>query len=441
MRFFHLKYALCATATLAIVSQSHAYDNSNGRDHRVRCNSMRNSFVLNKANVNALVALSCAGLSHTENERRQMQYEDSATMFHQWATTSVGNTITVKGHCAVPLTDLREGSLGRHEIDLTFTKINEDTGKMTVEVDGSIAGKPMGLGFSNNQFLDNGCPNGEANINRLSDIDLGLSAGIPSLQAIIGMIKSQRTGISMKLLENENWVQGNVSGYFSGLGVQYQMGQINGRKLGLAMAPSASGGSVLAVRSANVLDYYEGGDYFALSKDSFGHANGFADNSEPNNHKFQSYPIQGRAAIVGCSALIFDGELDKSVDVDLEACKRHIEQSSLSKFAKRRYIVPLSKEEVQENRIKLARAELVRKVQVYIERNLPKARNYSDRPGVYEQGRTAWTQADITRGYVVVQRSYDISKDAQSISMIEHRMDKNGNVAIKRSSLPVSRLQ
>lgn len=457
-----IKHVIATLTALAAVSQANAANSTtHGRDARVRCNAFRNSFVLNKANVNALVAISCAGLSHTANERKQMQYEDSMSTFHQWSTTSgPGKSIVVKGYCAIPLTELRAGNFDRRNINLKFEQIENGTDKMEIEVSGSISGKTLGLGFSNNEFLDSQCSFGQQSINRLSAIDLGLMFGIPSMSTLTDIIRSQSTGISMNLLESESWVQGQVSSYFSGLGVQYQMNQINGRKLGLAAAPAGSG-SELRVRTANILSYAEGDGYFELKKDSFGIPTGFAKDREfyrrasysandnnreankefPNNHKFQAYSIDGGSAMIGCSSLIYDGELSYSEEVDLDSCKDIMSRSKLAKTKAMEVAAKVTRQEYEQNKVRFDQANLIAKIERYLQRNFPASKNYSERPGIHEQNRARWTQEDIKRGYVVVQRSYEIDKKTSSILVTEHRMVSGGNTSVKRHKIAISSLQ
>lgn len=448
------KLAIAATATLITVNQAQAqYSNTRGRDARVRCSAMRNPFVLNKANVNALVALSCAGLSHNENERRDMEYENSSTMFHQWTTTGGANSINVSGYCAIPYTDLLDGKLERHAIKLNFTRVETNNNKMEVKVRGSIGGKSMNLEFSNNRFMDEACGGSyERNINQLSTVDLGLSFGLPSIQTLIDMVRSQRSGFALNLKETDNWVQGNASGSFSGLGVLYEMSQFSGRRLGLAATTSGSG-SMLVVRSANILDHYEGGGYFAFKKDSFGAVKGFANDRDlrrsgneyeevnTNNHKFQSVSVDGGAAMVGCSALVFDGELGISQEANLDVCKDRISKSHLGALPITKRIAEITQEEREAQAIKVARANLIRKIEIHIQENYLPARNYTSGPGVYEQGRATWTNEDKNRGYVVVQRNYDLNEVTGVVTVIEHRMSLSGKTGVKKSEFNTKSLQ
>jgi len=459
-----IKHVIATLTALAAVSQANAYDNTtNGRDARVRCNAFRNSFVLNKANVNALVAISCAGLSHTANERKQMIYEDSMTTFHQWSTTNgPGKTIFVKGYCAIPLTELKTGSFDRRKIDLKFEQIEDGSDRMDIEVSGSVSGKTLTLDFGNNDFMDNQCAFGRKSTNRLTDIDLGLMLGIPSAASLADMIRSRSTGIRMGLLADENWVQGQVSSYFSGFGVQYLMSQTNGRKFGLSAASGGSG-SELRIRTANfnVTAMDVGDGYFELKKDSFGTPTGFLNdraiyrrdsngsNSQngkeikefPNNHKFQAYSIDGGSAMIGCSQLVYKDELALSQEADMESCKEIMGRSRLANTRAMEVAVKATRAEYEQNKVRFDQAKLISKIERYIERNFPASKNYSDRPGIYEQNRARWSQEDISRGYVVVQRSYEIDKNTSTILVTEHRMVSGGKTSVKRHSIPISSLQ
>ncbi len=400
-----------------------------------RCDRGRNGFVFNKANINAIVSLACSSLTHIENERRNMIYEDSATMFHQWSTIGDDQLIEVQGHCAIPLPSLKDGKIDRHVVNLKFKKLSMPDGKKAIEVTGSLVGKSMRISFSNNEFLDPICSRGAVAVSQLESIALG-----PSL---FDMLKSLRSGTTLRLLEAESWIQGRASGNFSSLGVLYRMPQFNGRQLGIAMTAGDLGNTILA-RSANILDYLEGGDYFRIEKDYGSSARGFINRSRPNNHKFESYQIDGGSQMIGCSALVFDGELDFSRDVEMSVCKRLISQSTLSNFIQERFFPPVARtktdHQIEIETSQIEQKVLAQKVESYINRNFPPARYYSERPNIYEDGRTPWSKEDKQRGYVVMSRSFQIDASAQNIVIVESRNDAQGNRYLKRITIKKSDL-
>jgi hypothetical protein len=400
-----------------------------------RCDRGRNGFVFNKANINAIVSLACSSLTHIENERRSMRYEDSATMFHQWSTIGDNQLIEVQGHCAIPLPSLKDGKIDRHVVNLKFKKLSMPDGKKAIEVTGSLVGKSMRISFSNNEFLDPICSRGAVAVSQLESIALG-----PSL---FDMLKSLRSGTTLRLLETESWIQGQASGNFSGLGVFYRIPQFSGRQLGIAMTAGDFGNTILA-RSANVLDYFAGGDYFRIEKDFGGSARGFINRSQPNNHKYESYPIVGGSQMIGCSALVFNGELDLSRDIDMYVCKRLIEQSALSNFTQERFSPPVAQtktaHQIQIETSQIERKVLLQKVESYISRNFPPARFYSERPNIYEDDRTPWSKEDKQRGYVVMSRSFQIDTYAQNIVIVESRNDPQGNRYLKRITVKIAEL-
>lgn len=411
----------------------------NSRDYRARCQTVQNEFVLNKANVNTLVALSCGALSHTENERKQMEYKNSATLFHQWTTIgSDVNGIVVKGSCAIPLSSLKSGDYGRHAIDLVVKQTKTDEGKIKITALGSIAGKTMDLEFGENSFLDSGCnrENDVMEFNPLSQIQLGSGFGI---QTLIDLVRSQRTGISLGLLDQEDWTQGRNTGFFSSVGLKYSMTQWNGRRLAISLVSDSA--NTLTGRSANILDWAESGNLFAIKKDSFGRSSGFEHRTDGNNHKFQAYGIAGGTQMIGCSALVFDGELDTSLNVDIENCKRHIEKSPLSKFTHRAARTVEDPQDSREEQLRKYRVTLeARKIQDYLNRVYGPAANYSDRPGVYEGGRKAWSAEDRKRGFVIQERNYTIDTESAKIIVIEHRSDASGNKFMRRYSVPMEKI-
>jgi hypothetical protein len=399
-----------------------------------RCHRYRNSFVLNKANVNAIIALSCSALSHTENERRNMQYEDSMTTFHQWSTTGDSNSVRVEGHCAIPYPNLKEGVLDRYQIQLTFTKTLKDNKEVTI-AEGNLIGKSVRLEFSDNEFVDFGCSDRDVSIQRLQQIGLGSGYG---MQDLWNILRSQRSPSSLNLLETESWIQGQSAASFSGLGLQYRMGQFNGRQLAFAVSPSPSN-SELHIRSANYLEYAEGTDFFAFEKDSFGIPRGFANEDLPVNHKFQAYSIINGAQMLGCSSLIYDGELDRPQDLDMETCRRRLDNSVLKTSRRPLYVSAVTREEQEAQRLREEQQLLLRRVGDYLNRTYGPLKRYASTPGVYQTGHAAWNASDVARGYVVFQRTVGTNVNGV-IQIVEHRYNKQGQVSTVHYSVRLSDL-
>lgn len=403
-----------------------------------RCNRMQSQFIFSKANVNALVAMTCAALSHVENERVGMDYENSATMHHQWQTVEKDRVIFVKGHCAIPLQDLGSDDLERHVVDLAFVNRSEGEVK-ALGIKGSVVGKSVELEFSNNQFIDESCGSHVQQVSQLSTVNLGLSF---SMQAIADALRSMRTGAILSLAGRESWVQGSSSHGFSQLGVIYRMSQINGRQLGLAMT-SGELNSSINIRSMNFLDYAEGGGFLALKYDGFGQAQGFLRPELPVNHRFAAVSIEGGSQFRGCSSLVYDGELSQPENADYMSCVRRIENSKLQQFAKTAVSPkPRVLSEAEKEEIRLAREEqaVSQKAQVRVTQMRPIARKYSDRPGIFEQGRMSWSHEDRARGFVVQERSYSLDRMKKVVRVIEHRSDVNGQKSVERIEIPFSAL-
>lgn len=432
---------LTKSASLIMLSllATQAQAGYSGRDYRVRCQSNRTEFVLNAANVNALVALSCSALSHSEVERKQMDYKNGATLFHQWTTTgSDVNGIVVKGYCAIPLTDLKSGEYGRHEIDMVFKESKATNGKVSIKALGSIAGKTMDLEFGRNSFIDEGCNTDEdiMDFKSVSKIDLGFTFG---LQPLIDLVRSGRTPVTMKLLDQESWTQGRNTGYFSNIGLKYEAVQINARRLGVALVSESA--TTLVGRSANVLGWHEGDSYFGIKKDSFGDADGFESSSDSDNHKFQAIGIAGGSQMVGCSSLVYDGELDKSLGVDIENCKRKIEKSPLAKFTfKQSRELEETADSTAEQLRKYKVTLEARRIEAYLERTYGPVARYADKPGMYGTGLVAWKAADKSRGFVIQDRNYTIDTEKAVIRVVEFRSDSNGNKSTKRYTVPIEKI-
>lgn len=424
------------TATALLASNASA-QRSRSEIGGGRCNRMLNQFVFNKANVNALVALKCAALSHVENERVGKSLENSATMHHQWQTIEKHGVISVKGFCAVPLEDLLLGEVSRFEIDLEFR--NKSEGQRTlIQTEGDIVGKGIDLEFRNSMFEDTACGSRIVRNSQLTNIDLGFGF----TNSIQSMLQSLRTPAKLILQGPENWVQGNSSAGFDSLGVTYQLVQVNGRRTGMSMVQGSLNSSI-NIRSMDFLDYAEGGRFLAISRDDFGHPKGFLRPELPVNHRFASVSIEGGSQFRGCSSLVYDGELSEPSDANYMSCVRRIENSKLQQYAKTavRTAPRVLTEAEKENLRQVREGQMIsQKAQIRISQMTPKARNYSDRPGMYEQGRVNWSHEDRARGFVVQQRTYNLDQQRKVMVVVEHKSDANGVKSTERIEIPFSAL-
>ncbi len=383
-------------------------------DANTRCQRIKNSFTLNGSNVNALISLSCSALSHVENEQKNMVYEDSATLFHQWQTIKTMRGYEVKGYCSIPYPALQKNIFERHRIDLKFSTNSPEE----IFIEGTIAGKHIDLMLNQNSFLDTNCPVYEQTSLRLERINLGIGFGMTYL---IDMLQSKRTGASLSVLKHENWIQGqNSITSFSGLGLQYRMSQINGRQLVLSAAESSSSAE-LHIRSSNYLEYAEDTPFTKFKFDTFSHPRGFLHADLPVNHKFQAYPIQNGAQVVGCTSLIYDGELDIPQNVDLDVCKQKINNSEL-KHLQGRTLNQAT--QVKKDTHNNSTYQLHLKIEKYLNQKNGKAQRYAPQPHTHQMGYSSWTKADIQRGFVVTQRIFQVQQT--SIIVREIRYNSNG---------------
>lgn len=418
----------CMMLTTAL-ADARSYNSNSGsrsryeRDAHHRCHRLRNEFVINQSNVNTIVALACAALSHVENERRGMEYDDSMTAFHQWNSRSTTEGIKVEGACAIPYSELRneKANLDKYGIDLLVAKT--DRNQAQVKVSGKVSGRTVDFTFSGNEFIDSRCHSDSISFKKLSSISLGLGLGMSDL---MDMFVRGRSGTSLHLLKNENWAQGNSNVYFSGIGLDYRMAQFNGRQLALVASEGETAAS-LSIRSANYLYYAEGDKFFELKKDSFDHSSGFLYRDEPINHRYQSYAIEGGAQIVGCSSLVYDGELDKPADLDMYDCRMRIDNSKLKGQRKRQLPEPkMSSDQIDEiNRRTQQRNQLAR-IEKYLVSYAGPVKNYSAKPGLYEQGKAAWGKTERDKGYVITAREISVDTAANSVRVTEDRFNADG---------------
>lgn len=288
-----------------------------------RCVVGQNSFKLNASHINALVALSCSGLTHIEVERKNMVYEDGATLFHNWKTTEFDRAYKVVGYCSLPLTSLNLKNKDRFKIDLEFSQNQDPKAQEKILVNGTIAGKTLSLTINENEFIDQDCPNSLASSSRLQNIGLGLSLKSENfLQNLKDILMSQRSGATLNLLETASWPYPSRSGgaNFQGLALPYSLNLWSGRRVGVFATAGVLPGEI-RVRSANVLDYYEGGNFFSFNKNSYGEVIGFRFVGQ-DNHAFKASSRGSESEVKGCSSLVFEGELSLPKPVNYDLCMR-----------------------------------------------------------------------------------------------------------------------
>lgn len=311
-------HKLTLSLSLFVSSASFAFDSS-------RCEVSQNSFQLNPSHINALIALSCSGLTHIEVERKNMVYEDGATLFHNWKTTLVDRSYKVEGYCSLPLTSLNLKNKDRFKISLEFSENQKPLEQDKIIVKGTIAGKTLSLSINENEFIDQDCPNSLASSRRLQNIGLGLSLKSENfLQNLKDILVSQRSGASLNLLETASWpLQYQRGGaQFQGLALPYSLSLWSGRRVGV-FATSGELPGEIRVRSANVLDYYEGGNFLAFNKNSYGEVTGFSYNStNRDNHIYKASSHGSISEVKGCSSLVYDGELSLPKPVNYDLCTR-----------------------------------------------------------------------------------------------------------------------
>ncbi len=394
------------------------------RDYTRECSRMRNQseFVLNEANAHALIALSCSALTHVENERRHMVYEDSATLLHLWNLTRSDDKIMAEGYCSVPLNNLREDSLRRHRVDLTFSEIETNSGQLAISVSGQIAGKSMDLKFTNNQFLHRRCGRYEQNFNKLNQISLGSGFG---LQTLIDMLRSQRTGISLSLIGEEVWASGSNNRSVNNIALQYTAAQWNARRLGLALVGTSS--QEIVVRSANALEYYEGGSFYDIDMTDSGYVYGFKDQNRSDNHRFRMTSVHNSSQMMGCSSLIYESELADPEGVNFRHCERELRESSLGNSLLRHNSVPMpspSTSSVSAEELKII--EMQRLATRYFDQRHGRAMNYSQRPNIFESNRARWNREHRERGFVVTRRDVQVNVDREEVVVRENRYNSLG---------------
>jgi hypothetical protein len=432
-------YSQFVLVALTLITGSVSLANRN-EDFR-RCHRLRNTFTLNQTNVNTVVGLACAGLSHVENERRNMNYDDSLTTFHQYESQGDEHQVTVKGYCAIPWSKLKAGQLeDKYKIDLKISRVRAN--EPEVKVRGKVSGRSLSLDFSSNEFFDDRCGSDEMSVKRLSRIGVGLGFG---LEDIKDMLTTERTSSALYLLQNENWAQGKSNVYFSGIGVEYRMAQFNGRQLAL-VATSGSSASTLEIRSANYLEYAEDSGYFTLKKDSFGMASGWVnggsslnrDESYGTNHKLRSYPIPGGAKVLGCSSILYESELSRPADLNVENCIQRINSSALKPLQTPTYEYRVTQGELQQIRREVTERQLQTRVENYLRKFYGPVKNYSVKPGIFEQGKASWTKEDRDRGFVIVNRQISYSEDKTAVGIIESRYNLQGKPTQSTFTLQVS---
>lgn len=391
-----------------------------------RCWQSQSRFVLNPSNIHTLIAITCGALSHVENERKNLQYSDSATMVHQWHVTGSGNMYKAEGYCAIPLQNLKNQNIEKYKINLTFQK----TAEGEILTRGSVASKGLHLNWSNNEFLDPTCVNPEQYFNRLDHINIGL--GI-SIQDMLNFLKSGRSGAILTALEHEKWDASSGRNGFADSALQYKLSLPSGLNFALLAAKNASA-IELQMRTINLLYYAEGAAIAQFKTDSAGRPLGFYDTDGPINHRFRSYIGQGGSQVVGCTSLIYESVLALPEDLDYRLCSKKIENSVL----KQKRLFPISAQlptyNLEPTPRQIEQAQL-KKLQQLVAQKYGRAQRYSRVPNLFEQNKVPWSRADIQRGYVTFERS--MVKTPEGYEVIDYRYNIKGDEFVERYRLQI----
>jgi hypothetical protein len=392
--------------------------------------------------------MACTGLSHIGNETRQIEREDGGTFFHEWTTLTLEpnhKKILVTGYCAVPLKEMRADQLAFHKINWTISqdpdpKVNTNTHLITR---GVVGGKSLNLDIDSNQFLDQRCVGGEANYIKLRQIGIGIAVsngGQDPMGLVMNMVDLVRSGGSfspMIALNTMSWVSDRHGGgaSFPEFGVQFQMGQSNGRKLVIA-ASQGGLGNIIDVRSAGLLSYHEGDGYVDMTTDSYGMVSGFsrqesmfagADrNGIYTNNKFQASNVSGGSQVFGCSMLNYDGELSlPTQSADLNICRRAMEPRLMGQDFKPEVAMANELTPAQE-KAKITRLLIEQKASAYLDRTQGRPQAYASKPKSFEQGRIAWQSGDVDRGFVVTRRILSFNEAKQAFVVRESHLSVDG---------------
>jgi len=402
------------------------------------CQAEKVRFTPTPSNINALTAIACSALTHIENERKTMSYQDGNVLAHFWEMKENGNEIEVTGHCSVPISDLKNPNLDRHKVSLKFIKGGNSSDPLTTSISGIIAAKTVGLKFSQGPGQYSDCDPSESRGARLANISLGMSF---TLQDLMDIYQSQRTGTALTSQGLETWPQSSSADNFFGLGLTYLFSQINGRRLAISATVGSSLNTIEA-RTANALEFLSGSHFFEIDRDPWALGKGFKSYSFPTNHFFETIKTTtGEFHTMGCSAWIFEGETSFSKGANFSDCKKQLAESSFShqiKPAKQIHEPARNPEDIDRWNRDSERRKLYNKVYTYIEKNLPKPEFFSDKPFTFEGGRIPWAKEDVQRGYVVITRTFILDNDGEKVFITEHRNNKDGEKITVQYELKVA---
>ncbi len=363
------------------------------------------SFLANRANLNTIIGMICTLNSNNAQERDSDSIRNGSNFFHYWNLSTSNSEFTVNGYCSLKLNPYTKEIEPGAPLTLKF-----DTETLAVKdpvIKGSLGGKTISL-----NFLDQGYFSPSENrmvfFRSLKSVDLG--------KGLFDILLTQRSNQTLHTQSTEVW---SASKHWSGyepISLDYRTMGYTG-KLRRLIISSAINPSTLLIKYGNYLHAEEEVVPFLPSEK--GRANNI-------------YLSVGRSHVLGCTLMIYPGELDMPQMITEEQCHSMVRDFLMDDDVLQSINIPSLKElkPFLENKSEQnfydpdsgndknerlneaalrsrAEAQLV----AFIKSNYPSYNFYCQRPNIFSQSCRAWSRDDRNRGYVNLNVSYILNSE------------------------------
>lgn len=378
------------------------------------------SFIANQANINAIMGMICTLHSNNEQERDSDSTRNGSNFFHYWNVSTSDNEFTVNGYCSLKLNPYTNEIEPGAPLTLQFN--TEMLASKDPVLKGSLGRKTIAL-----NFIDQGhfSPNENRMVffRSLKSVDLG--------KGFFDILLAQRSNQTLHNQPTEIW---SASRYWTGyepINLDYRTLGYSGKLRRFIVSAALNPGTLL-IKYGNYLHAEE--DIMPFSPSEKNRANNV-------------YLSVGRSHVLGCTLMIYPGELDlpemitegqclsmiKDFLMDDEILKK-INISSLKEL--KPFLINRSEQnfydrdsgEGENERVTEAvlKSKMEARLNAFIKSHYSPYNYYCRKPNIFSQTCRSWSRDDRNRGYVNLNVSYLFNSERTEARLNILRLSSDG---------------
>lgn len=367
------------------------------------------SFIANQANLNTIIGMICTLHSNNAQERDADSIRNGSNFFHYWNLTTSTSEFTVNGFCSLKLNPYTKEIEPGAPLTLKFE--TEALALKDPVIKGSLGGKTIVLNFLDQGYFS---PNENRMVffRSLKSVNLG--------KGLFDILLTQRSNQTLHNQSTEVW---SASKYWSGyepINLDYRTMGYTGKLRRLIISPAINPKTLL-IKYGNYLHAEEDVIPFSPSEKSIA------------NNIYLSF---GPSSALGCTLMIYPGELDIPEMITEEQCRSMIQvflkdddllqKINLPSLAE---LSPSLKDSSEQNE-RVSEAALKKRVEAqlvaFIKSNYPSYNFYCRTPNIFSQSCRAWSRNDKNRGFVNLNTSYTLNSEGTEAQLHILMLTLNG---------------